>query len=1683
MKSELCLLMAIIFVTVSFNLSICVKAEDVPAAPAITMSTTTLGLTDKTDVTIANGSTDPKAWVGIYNENDKPGAVADGGAESIWYGYLSDLGIQNGNGKFTLDLSTVSGLEAGESYKLILFKDDGYTIDASADFQTSSPQPPTPTPTPTNPQDPTPAMTISNPAPSITDKVDVTIANGSTDSKAWVGLYNENDKPGDVSDGGVESIWYGYLSDLGVQNGNGKFTLDLSDKGLAEGKNYKLVLFTDDGYTIDASVNFTTKAGTGDNPTPTNPNSNPPSLTMPNTLVGLMDTVEVDIANASTDPGAWIGAYNEDDKPGDASSGGAPSMWWSNLSDLNIQNGKFYLNLDNIQGRERGKTYKLILFRDSGYTIDASVEFKIAQPEVKKYSLEEVQVKTQVGTAPTLPEVVTEDNSDGTTSEVKVTWDNVDNYLYAKAGSFTVEGTVAGINEKARADVEVVDGDGPLYTFNLLSDTHLTSDLGFVHDLNFDYALKEMNKLDPNSSALIINGDTVDKGLEENWEGYSKILNQNKHPKVDLSLGNHDTWQENAWIDENEYAKSKENFLKYSGAPNVYYDDWINGNHFIFLGSEKSDGNTAYFSDDQLKWFDKTLAENAASNKPIFVFIHQPLHDTVAGSKDGQGCGDDLAQDTQVRQILAKYPQAILFTGHTHWEFGSKDVMYNAKYCTMINIPSCGYCWTDANTEDDISEGYYVEVYKDKVLVKGRNFTNREWDKTAQYEVNYEGTPQNALVSVQNSDALIAGPQLDKLSLTTDKDSLVLNGTDTAKLTLSGTMSDGSKADLLAAAVEYSSDNNDVATVNSMGMVTPLSVGTANITARVTINGVTESVTQQINVGKIKTNANLSGIALDGKALSNFAADTLKYTVTLPEKTSKVPVITAVAEDSDAAVTIKQAQNMNDTAVILVTSADGTVTKTYAINFMADGSGASEVESPVFSLDSSKTYTEKQSLSISCPTDGATIRYTTDGTDPDEKSSVYNGPIDLEDTTTVRAIAVKDGLIPSEIVSAQYNVKIPTGTEIIQNGDFSNGDTGWTHYNAMDYSPSGVENGEYKTTVGQLGPYYWSVQLNQGDFTLKKGVTYRFTFDARSTLNRSIEAMIFQHAGDNSVKYLDKIIPVTSNMNTYSFDFTMPADDSSVQLVFGMGNVDGLGYAESHDIYIDNVSLRDLPPITSAPTFSVENGTYSSPLKVAISSSTEGATIRYTTDGTDPTEASPVYNGPITVSSNTTVKAYAVKDGLAPSKIFGATYKFTPVAAPVFSIPSGSYSGPQSVQLATSTEGATIRYTTDGTNPTINSKVYSGPIVVSSNMTIKAYAVKDGHSDSSVVSASYSISNVTPTPPPYIPPTPTPQPQPETRDGSVLVGGSAVTLPITRTTDSNGVKTDTVQLSSDKSNEIVQAALKANSKTAVITIPDIQGDNADKVVINVTSDSMTQFINNGIGLIIATDKAKAELPIATMKDINGGDLEFEIDTLEDSSSLTEINNSISEVAAGAVTAGSSIDVKTNYSGMTKIIVPFKEGQVPSKNDLSSLAVMIKHSDGEITVDKGTIAYDEKGNPMGISVWVNKFSSFTLIKVPDGYFDGTTTVIPYKVNADKEWQIKFSKEADPSTINNENIYVIDSKGNRANIKISYGSDDILRIAPVGAYTSGETYYLYISKKVSSKDGTSLTNALKYSFTVE
>jgi hypothetical protein len=165
----------------------------------------------------------------------------------------------------------------------------------------------------------------------------------------------------------------------------------------------------------------------------------------------------------------------------------------------------------------------------------------------------------------------------------------------------------------------------------------------------------------------------------------------------------------------------------------------------------------------------------------------------------------------------------------------------------------------------------------------------------------------------------------------------------------------------------------------------------------------------------------------------------------------------------------------------------------------------------------------------------------------------------------------------------------------LTNGTFDGGVNGWSSYFAdFDGVTGGLSaaDGELKASLNQSGSQNWSAQVMQNGLALEQGKSYRLTFDARSTLPRTIQALI-EHNGDAYTKYAVKTVALTTQKQTFSTTFTMPAGDSNVHLDFLLGAVDGPVTA-AHDVILDNVSLVevDMPAAPPAQGHALLNGTF-----------------------------------------------------------------------------------------------------------------------------------------------------------------------------------------------------------------------------------------------------------------------------------------------------------------------------------------------------------------------------------------------------------------------------------------------------------------------------------------------------------
>jgi alpha-tubulin suppressor-like RCC1 family protein len=156
------------------------------------------------------------------------------------------------------------------------------------------------------------------------------------------------------------------------------------------------------------------------------------------------------------------------------------------------------------------------------------------------------------------------------------------------------------------------------------------------------------------------------------------------------------------------------------------------------------------------------------------------------------------------------------------------------------------------------------------------------------------------------------------------------------------------------------------------------------------------------------------------------------------------------------------------------------------------------------------------------------------------------------------------------------------------------------------------------------------------------------------------------------------------------------------------------------------------------PTLAPAPGGYEGQITVTMAAQ-EQSTIRYTTNGASPTATSTVYDGPVTLTSTTTIKAKAFRADYTTSVETFGTYTIVAVP-PVFSRASGTYPPGTSVTITDSDPGTTIRITLNGLDPTnSDTAVQSGTTLLVGSFTLKARAFKTGSSNSTVASAAFEL--------------------------------------------------------------------------------------------------------------------------------------------------------------------------------------------------------------------------------------------------------------------------------------------------------------------------------------------------------
>ncbi len=249
-------------------------------------------------------------------------------------------------------------------------------------------------------------------------------------------------------------------------------------------------------------------------------------------------------------------------------------------------------------------------------------------------------------------------------------------FIIAISPFFMVE-----VDFKAPASTD--DGFVPVMRFVATSDTHIGSigDQGCERLARFirtSYAISEADSDYNSLDAVVFSGDLTDNGFLGSFAAFTAVTDKEIREDTErlaVVAKNHDSYT---------FQNLSRNIYTGMTGQEADFHRVIKGFHFI--GISRSDTLKQY-TDEQIKWLDEALAEAVAADpaKPVFVFQHEHVQDTVYGSSKKDGWGLPV-----FTEVLKKYPQAIHISGHSHFPANDPRAIWQDSF-TAINDGGLAY--------------------------------------------------------------------------------------------------------------------------------------------------------------------------------------------------------------------------------------------------------------------------------------------------------------------------------------------------------------------------------------------------------------------------------------------------------------------------------------------------------------------------------------------------------------------------------------------------------------------------------------------------------------------------------------------------------------------------------------------------------------------------------------------------------------------------------------------------------------------------------------------------------------------------------------------------------------------------------------------------------------------------------
>ncbi|WP_246199785.1 metallophosphoesterase family protein [Arthrobacter zhaoguopingii] len=258
------------------------------------------------------------------------------------------------------------------------------------------------------------------------------------------------------------------------------------------------------------------------------------------------------------------------------------------------------------------------------------------------------------------------------------------------------------------------------------------------HPQDLAHALGDLSAVRPDAAGLLMVGDIVNSGSVREWDEVRDVMT-NARPilpeTIAAAIGNHESYTGEPW------TTHRDRFLEFADRDRIWDEYVLEGAGgsvpVLVLGQEDARPPEVPMSEEQVLWMQERLAYWTKQNKQVMIVSHFPLGDTVSASWIP---GYDTAYEHNDRliQILSNYPNAVLFTGHTHYPFELGDWAVQRRTETghpdgfwAVNTGAIQTEW-DARGEDtatvreittrNINRGLTVDVFDDRLVIDARDF-------------------------------------------------------------------------------------------------------------------------------------------------------------------------------------------------------------------------------------------------------------------------------------------------------------------------------------------------------------------------------------------------------------------------------------------------------------------------------------------------------------------------------------------------------------------------------------------------------------------------------------------------------------------------------------------------------------------------------------------------------------------------------------------------------------------------------------------------------------------------------------------------------------------------------------------------------------------------------------------------